>query len=242
MGYKVLVDEVTVHSTVAKLPQPDGSVIYQNGLGQTYFRDEVIPDDKVAEDWREALDSGEGALAEALSSKLEKTGDEESTSSGARLGVPFAGYDDMDEDDVLNAMRSLPSAAIQRIKEYEGQREGARERIIGYNVGFGESAVDRQEGRVSSDLQDTDENKAAARINTREVPEDGPVKPGEGITGTGDPQMSYGSREAEEGDEEAPSTQAIKGTGTTPRRRGRRDRQPKPPEGPGTVPLDKANE
>lgn len=241
MGYKVLADEVTVHSTVAKLPQPDGSVIYQNGLGKTYYRDEVIPDDKVAEDWQEAIESGEGALGEALSQKLEKVSGDEESSTAARLGVPFAGYDDMDEDEVLNAMRNLPSAAIQRIKEYEGQREGARERITAYSVGFGENRIDRQEGKVSSDLQDTDESKAVARINTREVPEDGPVKPGEGITGTGDPQMSYGARE---GDEEAPAPQAIKGAGTVPppKRRGRRDRQPKPPEGPGTVPLDKANE
>ena len=241
MPYKVLVDEVTVHSTVAKLPQPDGSVIYQNGLGQTYYRDEVIPDDKVAEDWREALESGEGALGEALKSKLEHTSDSEGGSTAARLGIPFAGYDDMDEDEVLTAMRNLPSAAIQRIKEYEGQRDEPRQRIVGYSVGFGESSVDRQEGRVSSDRQDADENKASAKINTREVPEEGLVKPGEGITGTGDPQMSYGSREASKDDEEAPSLDAIKGTGTT-RRRGRRDRQPKPPEGPAESSLDRANE
>ena len=130
----------------------------------------------------------------------------------------------MDEDDVLNAMKMLPSAAINRIKEYESQRDDPRQRIVGYNVGFGESAVDRQEGRVSSDLQDTDESKAAARLNTREVPDEGLVVPGEGITGTGDPQVSYGSRE---GDDDAPSPTAIKGTGRTARR-GRRDRQPKP--------------
>ena len=233
MGYKVLVDEVTVHSTIAKLVQPDGSVVYQNGLGQTYYRDEVIPDDKVAEDWREALDSGEGPLYEMLSKSLEQSSDE-SGGQGARLGVPFAGYDEMEEDDVLTAMRNLPSAAIERIKEYEAQRDDSRERIANYNIGYGESAVDRAEGKVSSDLQDTDEGKAVARINTREVPEEGPVVPGEGITGTGDPQIAYGTREEQEkGD--------IKGTGST-RRRGRRDRQPKPPEGPGTSSLERANE
>jgi hypothetical protein len=240
MGYKVLADEVTVHQTIASLPQPDGSVIHQNGLGQTYFRDEVIPDDKVAVDWREALDSGEGALHDSLSKVLEQSSDDASESSSARLGVPFAGYDDMDEDDVLNAMKALPSAAMLRIKEYEGQRDEPRQRIIGYNIGFGESSIDRQEGRVSSDLQDTNEDKASARINVREVPDEGPVVPGEGITGTGDPQMSYGSREGD--DDDAPDVNAIKGSGTT-RRRGRRDRQPKPQEGaPSQPPLDKANE
>jgi hypothetical protein len=240
MGYKVLADEVTVHQTIASLPQPDGSVIHQNGLGQTYFRDEVIPDDKVAVDWREALDSGEGVLHDSLSKVLEQSSDDVSESSSARLGVPFAGYDDMDEDDVLNAMKALPSAAMLRIKEYEGQRDEPRQRIIGYNIGFGESSIDRQEGRVSSDLQDTNEDKASARINVREVPDEGPVVPGEGITGTGDPQMSYGSREGD--DDDAPDVNAIKGSGTT-RRRGRRDRQPKPQEGaPSQPPLDKANE
>ena len=238
MPYKVLVDELTVHQTVAKLPQPDGSTVYQNGLGQTYYRGEVIPDEKVAEDWREALDSGEGPLNEALKEKLEATSGDEESSTSARLGVPFAGYDDMDEDDVLNAMRNLPSAAIQRIKEYEGQRDEARQRITGYNISSGESAVDRQEGKVSSDLQDTDEGKPVARINTREVPEEGLVVPGEGITGTGDPQASYGSRE---GDEDAPAPSAIKGTAST-RRRGRRDRQPKPQEGPSEPSLEKSNE
>ena len=241
MGYKVLVDELTVHKTIAKLPQPDGSTVYQNGLGETYFRDEIIPDEKVAEDWREALESGEGALSDALKEKLEVSSDE-GGSSAARLGVPFAGYDDMDEDDILNAMKVLPSAAISRIKEYEGQRDEPRQRLIGYNIGFGESSVDRQEGRVSSDLQDTDENKPVTRINTRDVPEEGLVVPGEGITGTGDPQMSYGSREgAQEGEEEAPAVDAIKGSGTT-RRRGRRDRQPKPPEGPAPSSLERENE
>jgi hypothetical protein len=237
MPYKVLVDEVTVHQTVAKLPQPDGSVTYQNGLGQTYYRDEVIPDDKVAEDWREALESGEGALNDSLSKVLESSSDDESGDSGRRLGVPFAGYDDMEEDDVLTAMRALPSAAINRIKDYERERDEPRERIVGYSVGFGESSIDRQEGRVSSDLQDTNEDKASARISVREVPEDGPVVPGEGITGTGDPQIPYGSREK---DDDEPAGD-IKGTGSS-RRRGRRDRQPKPPEGPADPSLQKTND
>jgi hypothetical protein len=236
MGYKVLVDELTVHQTIAKLPQPDGSTIYQNGLGETYFRDEVIPDEKVAEDWREALDSGEGALNDSLSKVLEKSSDE-GGSNAARLGIPFAGYDDMEEDDVLTAMKNLPSAAIQRIKEYEESRDEPRERIAGYNISSGESAIDRQEGKVSSDLQDTDESKPVARINTREVPEEGPVVPGEGITGTGDPQTSYGVRDAD--DDKGKGD--VKGSGS-PRRRGRRDRQPKPQEGPGTTSLEKSNE
>lgn len=235
MGYKVLQDEVTVHQTIAKLPQPDGSTVYQNGLGETYYRDEVIPEEKVAEDWREALESGEGTLFDSLSKVLEKSSDDSSTA--ARLGVPFAGYDDMEEDDVLTAMRNLPSAAIQRIKEYEESRDDPRERITGYNISSGESAVDRQEGKVSSDLQDTDESKPVARIATREVPDEGLVVPGEGITGTGDPQTSYGTKD----EEDDKGKGDVKGSGST-RRRGRRDRQPKPQEGPAEPGIAKSNE
>lgn len=237
MPYKVLVDELTVHKTVSRLPQPDGSVIYQNGLGDTYYRGEVIPDDAIADDWREALQSGEGSFAEGLKSKLEVSSGDESSSS-ARLGVPFEGYDEMEEDDVLNAIRNLPSAAVNRVKEYEAQRDNPRERITQFNIGFGESPVDRQEGRVSSDLQDTNTDKAAAQISTREVPEEGLVVPGEGITGTGDPQLAFGSRKAKEEGEPAGD---IKGTGRVARR-GRRDRQPKPPEGPQSGSLERANE
>ena len=236
MGYKVLVDELTVHKTLAKLPQPDGSVIYQNGMGGTYYRDEVIPDEELAEDWREALESGEGKFGESLGKVLEKAGDGE---SGSKVAAPFEGYDDLDEDEALAAMRHLPSAAINRIQEYEAQRDNSRERIVNYNIGFGESPVDRQEGRVSSDYQEGAEGKAAAELTTRAVPEDGLVQAGEGITGTGDPQMSYGSQKAKEAGEPAGD---IKGTGRTSQRRGRRDRQPKPPEGPQQPSLDRANE
>jgi hypothetical protein len=232
MGYKVLVDELTVHRTVSSLPQPDGSTVHQNGMGQTYYRDDVIPDDAVGKDIVDALESGDGPLAESLKDKLEKSSDAGGVSARAS-GVPFVGYDDMDEDEVLAAMKALPSAAQQRIKEYEATRDEPRERIANYNIGFGESPMDRVEGKVSGDLQEGAEDKAASRIATREVTDDS-VTPGEGITGSGDPQAAYGSKEdKEKGD--------VKGTGLKTRR-GRRDRQPKPPEGPGTTSLERANE
>jgi hypothetical protein len=235
MGYKVLVDELTVHTTVSKLPQPDGSTVYQNGLGETYLRDEVIPDDKVAEDWKEALESGEGALHDSLSKVLEQTGDDAEMSS-RRLGVPFEDYDEMEEEDILTAMKVLPSGAIVRIQQYEASRDEPRENIVNYNIGYGESPLDRQENRVSGDLQEGDEDKAVARLTTRDVPEEGPVVAGEGITGTGDPDVGYGSKKDEEPGE------GIRGTAK--RRRGRRDRQPKPPEGagPGESSVQSAND
>lgn len=232
MGYKVLVDELTVHRTVSSLPQPDGSVIHQDGMGQTYYRDDVIPDEAVSLNVVEALESGKGDLADSLKDKLEKSSDEGGVSARAS-GVPFEGYDDMDEDDILAAMKALPSAVGNRIKEYEATRDEPRERIVDYNTGFGESPGDRMAGKVSGDLQDAAEGKASSRIATREVTDDG-VTPGEGVTGTGDPQKAYGSTEdKEKGD--------VKGTGLKTRR-GRRDRQPKPPEGPGTTSLARENE
>jgi len=233
MGYKVLVDEVTVHKTITSFPQPDGSTVHQNGMGQTYYRDDVIPDDDIAVDWKEALESGEGKLNDSLSHVLEKTGDEGGVSSRA-AGVPFVGYDDMEEDDVLAALKALPSAAQQRVKEYEATRDEPRERIVGYNTGFGESPMDRMEGKVSGDLQEATE-KPSARIATREVNvDDNEVKAGEGVTGTGDPQKPYGAEaDKEKGD--------VKGQGLKSRR-GRRDRQPKPPEGPGTTSLSRSND
>ena len=95
-GYEVTgVEELTVLRTVSSLPQADGSVLHQNGMGRTYLQGEVIPADMVAEDWKEALDSGEGPLYEALKDKLKPSSGEPSENIAQRLGLPFEGYDDM---------------------------------------------------------------------------------------------------------------------------------------------------
>jgi hypothetical protein len=215
-GYEVLVPELTVHREVATLRSPaTGEVIgRQNGRGRVWFQGEVIPPDELSWDYIEALENEDNPIHRHVAAKLRPVSDEPRQSAEARLGVPFAGYDEMDEGAVLAAMGNLPSAAIQRIKEYEAMRDEPRERIVSYNVGFGESPVDRQEGRVSSDVADGDDSKAVRRLKTREVPEEGIVEPGEGITGTGDPIIPHGS--SEEG--EPKSARA-------PKRRGRRQRQ-----------------
>src|SRR4051794_24851477 len=234
--YEVTEEEVTILKTVSKLPQPDGSFVYQNGLGRVYLKGEVIPASEVAEDWKEALESGEGELFEALESKLKKSTDDAHESS-ARLGLPFVAYDEMELDDIVTAMRSLPSATVQRIKEYESQRgDEARLEIVDYNVGYGESPHERQNTEVEEPEGGLDEDKAVRVLKTREVPDDGPVVPGEGFTGTGDPQKPYGvEAEAEEGNETAQaSRKTSKGRGDiASARRGRRERQPKPPPGEG---------
>ena len=236
-GYEVInVEELTVLRTVSSLPQPDGSVVHQNGMGRTYLQGEVIPAEDVAEDWKEALDSGEGPLYEALKDRLKPSSADPSENVAARLGLPFEGYDDMEPEDIVSAMRVLPSATITRIQEYEATRDEPRPEIVDYNIGYGESPHARQTTQLEE--QEVDENKPVRRLKTREVPEDGPVVPGEGFTGTGDPQIPYGvtADEEEGGDaaETAKASRATKGRGNVAAakaRRGRRDRQPKPQPG-----------
>lgn len=245
--YEVTEEEVTILKTVSKLPQPDGSFVYQNGLGRVYLKGEVIPASEVAEDWKEALESGEGALFDALESKLKKSSDEAHESS-ARLGLPFVAYDEMEVGDIVNAMRALPSATVQRIKEFESQRgEEARLEIVDFNIGYGENPLERQLTETEEPEDGLDEEKAVRVLKTREVPDDGPVVPGEGFTGSGDPQKPYGvEAEAEEGDDQAKSSRKTsKGRGDiASARRGRRERQPKPPpgEGEGGTSLASSNE
>src|SRR3954453_18473788 len=205
--YEVTEDEVTILKTVSKLPQPDGSFVYQNGLGGVYLKGEVIPASEVAEDWKEALESGEGDVFESLKDKLKKSGDEPHESS-ARLGLPFVAYDEMEVNDIVNAMRALPSATIQRIKEFESlQGDEARLEIVDFNIGYGEGPNERQLAELEEPEEGMDEEKAGRALRTREVPDEGPVVPGEGFTGTGDPQKPYGvEAEAEEGDEQAQAT------------------------------------
>lgn len=237
MPYEVLEDEVTVLRTTASLPQADGSTVYQNGMGQTFLKGEIVADEHVAEDWKEALESGEGELYESLSRVLKKTSEDPKEDSPARLGLPFEGYDDMEPADVVAAMRVLPSATINRIKDYEATRGAdARAEIIDFNIGYGESPLARQTTELEDRTGEQDENKAVRVLTTREVPEDGPVVPGEGFTGTGDPDKPYGvEKAAEEGDDEAVQQRATsKGRGNiADARRGRRTRQPKPPPGTG---------
>jgi hypothetical protein len=238
-GYKVVnVPELTVHRTVATLTQPDGSKLHQNGMGRTYLEGEVIPADMVAEDWKEALESGEGPLHDSLSKVLEPSSEDAGDNVVARLGLPFEDYDEMEEEDVVRAMGVLPSGTVQRIKEYESMRDEPRRAIVDFNIGYGEAPSQRQTAEVEQ--VEGDENRATAKLTTREVPEDGPVVAGEGFTGTGDPQKPYGvEKEAEEGDEGAKKARvASKGRGNVAEaasksRRGRRDRAPKPQPGVG---------
>jgi hypothetical protein len=215
-GYKVLVDELTVHKAVRPLTHPvtGEPTGWQQGAGETWFLDEVIPRESINPEWADALDSGEGDLFEALSGKLEASSDEPALNEAYRMGLPFEGYDDMDEDDILAAMRVLPSAAVQRMKDWEAQNEN-RDAIANFNIGFGEAPDDRQTGRVGQvEDEETDDNKPVREMRTRELdPETGEFQYGEGITGSGDPPVAPGT--------EAKKEATKKGSGS---RSGRRPR------------------
>lgn len=226
-GYEVLVDELTVHKAVRKLQHPitGEDIGFQQGAGETWFLGEVIPAESMNPEWAEALDSGEGPLFDALSDKLSASSGEPALNEAYRMGLPFEGYDDMEVDDILAAMRVLPSAAVMRMKDWERNKgDEAREEIVNFNIGYGESPDDRLTGRIAPEESDeVDENKPVRAIRTREVDLDaGTVVPGEGVTGTGDPQVAPGT--AAKAEEEGSSKKAGSG------RAGRRPRPAsKPP-------------
>lgn len=216
-AYEVLVDELTVHKQIAELTDPiTGRVIgIQQGGGKTYFKGEVVPADAVSPFLVEALEDKNHPSYESVSRKLKASSGDSSENTALRLGLPFEGYEDMDEDAILASMVVLPSPTIQRIKEYE-RVNSARSRIMDYNIGFGESPEDRALGIVGSPLDVSnrdDSDKAVARLTTREVPKSGVVQQGEGITGIGVPDKPYGeTKEAEEADDDdAPRPNARKG-------------------------------
>jgi len=182
--------EVTVLRKVADLRNDQGDVIgYQQGLGYVALPGQVLEDQDVSPLVLEALNDEDHELHESMSLKFEiVTGDE-----GDSPAVPFEGYDDLDEEEVIAAITNLPTAAKLAVRRYEEANEN-RQAIVEYNIGFGESNLMRQEGKVGSDVQEPDEDKESGKITTRNVPEEGPVEPGEGITGTGDPKVKPGTK------------------------------------------------
>lgn len=197
--YEVIADQYTIHKEVGRVSDPISgqTVDIQQGQGKVYFRGDVIPASEISPLLLDALNDEDHPSHDYVSKRLRESGDDPREALDARVGEPFAGYEEMDEDEVVNAMRNLPSRAITRIKEYEAAHDN-REAIVGFNIGFKESPIARQTGKVSSDLQDAADGKAVAKLTTREVPEEGVVTPGDGITGTGDPQIPHGSRKEDD--------------------------------------------
>jgi hypothetical protein len=209
MSYEVLVPEVTVHKKLGDLRDPSsGEVIgIRKGLGKTYFVGEVIADADFDPTVAAALDDEDHPSHESVSKKFKKVKKEASEDLAARLGLPFDGYDDMSESDVVAAMANLPSQTIQRIKQYEAANEG-RSQIVDYNIGFAEDKNARAEGRASSPRAKADNKKTVNKIKARKVTEDS-VEAGEGYTGTGDPQVPYGTAKSRQGQRRGRRTRAA---------------------------------
>jgi hypothetical protein len=215
-NYEVLVPELTVHRQVGELTDPitGRSLGVQQGQGKTWFAGEVLSTSDVSPLLLDALNDEDHPSHASVARKLRKVGDEPSLNTAQRLGLPFDGYGDMDEDDILAAMRVLPSPTVQRIKEYEAT-QGKRDRILAYNIGFGEHPDDRLEGRVSSDHQEPAEGKPSSGLKTRNVEEES-VERGEGYTGTGDPQVPYGESEESDDDDKPKTAQRRRSRRTRP--------------------------
>lgn len=236
-GFEVLVDELTIHQAVRELKHPiTGEPMgYQQGNGATWFLGEIVPANQINPEWVKALEEGDDSnpLYQSLSTRLAPSREEPVLSDAVRMGAPFEGYDDMDLDDILVTMRVLPSATVTRIKEWEAANEG-REEIVNFNIGFGVSPNDYQEGKVpggdASAAEETDPTKAVRAMRTRQVAdpgEDGPTIPGEGVTGTGDPPVEPGTAAAEEEEDGEGGTTKRR---APKRRAGRRTRQTKQTE------------
>lgn len=185
--YEVLSDTLTVHQMVAELKQSDGSTVRQNGRGKVYLKSEKIKASEISPDYIDALEDKDNSLHSVISAKLKKSTGDSKEDVARRLALPFDGFDEMDEDQLYNAMVHLPSAVISRIKEYETGRDDPRERILGYSVGYAESNEDRQLGIAGSDIDEPLEGKPTSELETRNTDTGGLVQQGDGMTGIGVP-------------------------------------------------------
>lgn len=213
---EILVDEVTLHQETLPLTNSDGQVVgAQLGLGKTRFKGERVPVAEVAQVYLDALDDEDHPSHASAVKRYKRSTKDPQEDAMLRLGLPFPGYEDLEDDQIVALLPNLPSETVQRIKEWEGKQDEPRERIVTYSVGFGESPLDRQEGNVNSGTAEDDEDpdKPVRQMRTRSVPEDGPVESGEGITGTGEPASQPGSAQDEES-----------GSKAAPKRRSRRTR------------------
>ena len=217
-NYEVVGGEVTLHRDVRPLinPMTGEPRGFQLGMGRTYPEGAVVSGDAIASSYVRALEDSDHPLHEIFSAKLKPVSDDP-TDNLAAFGEPFADYDEMEAENVVQAMRVLPSATIQLIKEYEAGKEN-RPEIVNYNIGLGEHPTARA---TQPEEVEQDENKAVREMTTTEVTEDG-IELGEGVTGSGMPQVPPGFKKRSAGE-----------TKTPVQRRGRRARPAKPAQSEG---------
>jgi hypothetical protein len=124
---EILVDEVTLHAETVPLTQ-DGVVVgAQLGLGKTHFKGERVPKSEVAQVYLDALDDEDHPSHEAVSKRIKLSTADPQEDAMLRLGLPFPGYEDLEEDQIVALLPNLPSETVQRIKEWEGKQDEPRE-------------------------------------------------------------------------------------------------------------------
>src|SRR5688572_23991713 len=129
MAYKVLVDELQVLEAIGEFHDPNDNFVGYDHVANLWFKDEVIPDNKVSPVIKEAIEDEDNPLHDYYEDKLEAVGgSKEQLDLARRLGLPFDDYDSLEEDDVIAAFRVLSGPVIAAVKEYEAAHEG-RERI-----------------------------------------------------------------------------------------------------------------
>jgi hypothetical protein len=165
-NYKVNVEALLVPKAIAELDDGNGNITYEH-KNVTYYYGEAVPRDEISPEILDALDEADenNKLYQSLRDKL--VPGEGSDALSVRLGVPFAGYDDLDEDEVINLFRVAPGATVAVAKEYEARNQN-RPKVLAYNVGTREGVTDRLDGNLSSERDDPAE-KPTADIVTREV-------------------------------------------------------------------------
>lgn len=172
MPYEVKIDELQVLEAIAELSDANGNSLGYEHRSNLFLNGEVIADAQVSPVIREALEAQDedDPTYRHLRGKLEYVSDARASLNVAqRLGLPFPDYESLSEEEVVNAMRVLPGAVVQAIKEYEASND-RREAILTYNAGTREGLRDRIEGKLSSDRDDSQEGPTA-RFKTREVSE-----------------------------------------------------------------------
>lgn len=160
------VPALLVPKAIAELDDGTGNIRYEH-QNVTYYATETVPREEISPEILAALDEADenNRIYAVLKDKLvEGAGN---SVLETRLGTPFAGYDDLDEDQIIELFRVLPGETVAVAKEYEARNKG-RAKVLSYNSGTREGATDRLEGNLSADRDDPEVKPVSERV-TREV-------------------------------------------------------------------------
>lgn len=159
--YEVTVPELTLLTSVGRTQDPvTGDIVSYQNRSRLATLGEVISEDDISPDILRVLNDSDHPSHESVSKKLKKT-----TKSAAKAGIgaPVEGYDEMDEEEIVQFLRNADSNTVSLVRQYERENE-ARPIIVNYNAGVRESDEMRSAGMVSSPAQDSEEGKTAEAL------------------------------------------------------------------------------